>query len=211
MLPFGDSQAPPALRLVAVVVLLGACLDDRESPGTVGVVSGGAAHVTNSVVIGWAQDCAPSFGVDGDVEVVDDAFALDDLLASNPVPELQPCRPKDRVERCDDVADRPFGLGWLFGVSHGQSAVPETLPLGTLLEDTTGAADTVVAVYTPREITRSMDEWAHFETELPAGLSIMRMVPCNVWDERFECWLDFGPRFCLEPLVEGALVTVRGW
>jgi hypothetical protein len=200
------------MRLVAVVVVLGGCLDDPERPDTVGVVNGDAARVTHSVVIGWAQECAPSFEVDGAVEVVGGAFAIDELLSSNPTPQRPPCRRLDQREECDESAPPgQFGLGWLFGSSDPLAEVPEALQFGTLQEDTTGAADAVVAVYAESAVTRSMDEWAHFETELPAGLSIMRMVPCNVWDERFDCWIDFGPRFCLEPLGAGALVTVRGW
>lgn len=191
------------MRSVLLLTAISAgCLGEAGENRRIGVVAPAAASGVDQVVIAWTEgdyadrrvEVPEPLDVQGNVEVANGSFDLDELTASVSDPE--------KPTTC-------LGNGLSLGLLVGAGAIPPTdVDLLEFPADLQAFSQDVLAVWADEPIRVGTSEWQAFETVIPQGATLYRHVPCRAW--RSARCRPFGRLQinCLEPLASDAVVVL---
>ena len=192
------------------------CLGNADRPPVDGVV---ADPGTTTVALAWlpatARTLTPGAPVEVDRDRHFDPAELVDGISEDP-----------EAYDCDDgILVEAVGLGQ--GCPERQTDPELTLALARILgfatlpvptdvtpgyEPSRSVSDDVEVVWTSKEITRSSPAWSVFQSELPAGATMVRRVRCPASiDGCSICWPFDDPHHCVEPIGSEEQVLLRAW
>jgi len=206
------------LLFVASIVLGAACVDSPNSRAE-GVIVG--ASEDTQLWLGWPAH-------DGDGE--DDELAIDGALPVpggrfdpavveelEVTPDLETCAQADE-DSTDDEGTPSEGLAVAVLIAADFTSSPDhpaSRPARIAFDDlptaTLGMAQSHFAVFATHPYDRDMLFTAPFQTAVPEGLSLMRVVPCDL--PTFESCVRFDelPDFCLAPIAEDERILLTPW
>ena len=197
--------------------MLGAgCLGDPGHPTIDGVV---ADPGTTTIALAWLPSTARTLTPGAPVTVDRDRhFDPTELLAGiSEAPQAYACgegilaQAIELAQVCpspDTDADSMFALARILGYANQPVATDVTPGY----EPSRSVSDDIEVVWTSKEITRSSLEWQAFQSELPAGATMVRRVRCPASiDGCAACWpFDDSPH-CVEPIGAEEQVLLRAW